>query len=115
MSEKQLINSILLKLRTIPNSWWYKIPDPARCPKCGTIALVSKRPFDIVGCIAGEFVAIEVKVRSLKDVAPHQSAALQLVDRAEGTSIVIVGKSVYPGLNCFSAKTEILRMITDVL
>ena len=108
MREKDLTSKLLRALRKIPHSWWYKIPDPARCPKCGNIALVSKRPFDIVGCIEGEMVAIEVKVRGLKDLAPHQQAALKLVEHAQGVAVVIVGSQVH----CYDQR--VLRMITGV-
>jgi len=90
MKEKDLTNKILKKLNTIPHSYWYKIPDPTRCPKCGTIAVVSRRPFDIIGTVERRSIAIEVKVRSLKDLTPHQVAHLRMHAMAKGEAYVMV-------------------------
>ncbi len=51
MSEKQLQNYVLKKLKQVPNSWWFK---PTVTNKRGTP--------DIIGFIEGYFMAIELKV-----------------------------------------------------
>ena len=66
-------------LRAIPNSWWYKIPDLPG----GT----TKRPFDIIGVVDGEPIAIECKVGHGK-LKPHQQDALLDFYKAKGISYV---------------------------
>ena len=84
MSERDYVRTLMIKLKKIPKSWWYKIPDPARCPKCGTIGLVNKRPFDIIGMVNGRGVAIEVKMDVHGQLSGHQVANLYLVEAAGG-------------------------------
>ncbi len=88
MSERDYVRRLMVKLKKIKKSWWYKIPDPARCPKCGTIGLVNKRPFDIIGVVNGRGVAIEVKSDKGKVLSDHQVANLYLVEGAGGVSFV---------------------------
>ena len=96
MLEKELTSKLLRTLRTkLPNSWWYKIPDPSRCPACGVVSAVNKRPFDLVGCVGGHFVAIEVKVRSTKDLKPHQRSSLAQVLVAGGHALVQVSDETF--------------------
>lgn len=96
MLEKDLISRSLSRLRSLPNSWWYKIPDPSRCPKCGIIGVASKRPFDVVGCYAGMPWAVEFKTEEAwnlkkdKCLAPHQRAQLVLF-AGGGEAVVAVG------------------------
>jgi len=100
VKEKDLTNRLQSALRLrLKRSWWYKIPDPAKCPRCNTIALVSKRPFDLIGSWRGALIAIEIKVNSIKDLQPHQDAALRLVEQAEGIALVYVGGVVYYPMN----------------
>lgn len=98
MDEKHFLNQLLSHLRKIPNSWWYKIPDPTRCGVCGTITRTEKRPFDIVGVCNGNFYAIEVKVGKNK-LSPHQDAALRLVEIAGGGSYVVYPDKFYSLIN----------------
>jgi hypothetical protein len=95
MREKDLTSALLKTLRKIPDSWWYKIPDPARCPKCGVIAMVSKRPFDLIGCVKGYPIAIELKVSNVSHLTPHQKAYLQLFASAGGLSFVYLPGKQY--------------------
>ena len=103
MSEKALNTKLLKRLRTeLPGSWWYKIPDPMRCPKCGTISVVNKRPFDLIGCHKGHSIAIELKTEKagLKSLLPHQRAELQLFaiacqNRNRSFAFIIVGSTVH--------------------
>lgn len=96
MSEKSLVNKLRKDLeKRLTKSWWKKLPDPTVCPRCHTIAVGEKRPFDLVGCYEGMMIAIEVKTRSIKDLEPHQDAALRLVAQAGGLCAVVVNKDVY--------------------
>ena len=95
-SERSLVNKLLKDLKKqLTKSWWRKIPDPTVCPKCNAIAVGEKRPFDIMGTHRGRFIAIEVKVHTIKHLQPHQDAALRLVDQAHGLALVAVGDKVY--------------------
>lgn len=89
MGERNFVRGLMTKLKKIPDSWWYKIPDPVPCPKCGVSGLGAKRPFDIVGCIASTFVALEAKTSSKSKVLPHQVANLELVNQAGGYARVV--------------------------
>jgi len=116
--EKDYTAKLLLTLRRLPKSWWYKIPDPAACPKCGAISMVSKRPYDIVGSYKGSFIAIEVKMDSLKSLRPHQEAALRLVDVAGGYAICYVQgvlHYIFEGNWCLYGETTIQAYLEDVL
>lgn len=87
MTERQLVSKLMPHLWDIPNSWWYKIPDLPG----GT----TKRPFDIIGVVDGEPIAIECKMKGGK-LKPHQQEALYDFYCANGMSYVfyfIDGKS----------------------
>lgn len=89
MKESDLTSSLLLNLRKNSETWWYKIPDPSRCPGCGMIALVSKRPFDVVGCVNGNAIALEIKRSAGIELAPHQLAQLRLFAMARGAAFKV--------------------------
>lgn len=89
VSERSFVKVLMTELKKIPHSWWYKIPDPVRCPKCGIAGLGNKRPFDIVGCVEGRFVALEAKASDKLTASDHQTANLYLVAQAKGYSGVI--------------------------
>ncbi len=94
--EKSLTSKLLRDLHDkVPSSWFHKLPDPSRCPRCGAIGRGDKRPFDLVGCVEGKAVAIEVKTRSVTDLLPHQDAALRLFAQSGGVSYVLVGSTAY--------------------
>ena len=95
MKEKDLTSKLLRQLKKISESWWYKIPDPSRCPKCGCIAMVSKRPFDLIGCVRGYPVAVELKTSSIAHVASHQEAHLRLFSIAGGLPFVYLPDRLY--------------------
>lgn len=84
MREVDLQSKLMLRLRKINSTWWYKIPDPTKCPGCGIIALAGKRPFDIVGAFNSIPVAIEVKRSAGIPLEPHQHAQLRLFTIAGG-------------------------------
>lgn len=96
MLERQLVTKLLKRLRAIPNSWWYKIPDPTTCPKCGSIAVTEKKPFDIVGVANDRGIAIEVKRAgfNVDKLPPHQKAHLTRF-ALSGFSYVIVGENEF--------------------
>lgn len=90
MSEKVQTSLLLDRLRKrSPKSWFYKVPDPSRCAKCGTIGRASKRPFDVVGVLNFVPVAIEFKMNSCRDLSEHQTAHLELFHRAGGIALVV--------------------------
>lgn len=97
MFEKNLVQRILTHLREDTDTWWYKIPDPSKCPKCGSIGIASKRPFDIIGAVRGRSIAIEVKTKNfnLKKLPPHQAAQLILHFIGGGLSFVIIDSMAY--------------------
>jgi len=88
-SERNFVKMLMTQLKKIPNSWWYKIPDPVRCPKCHVSGLGNKRPFDIVGCVQGYFIALEAKSGPKAVCSDHQTANLYLVQAAKGYTAVI--------------------------
>lgn len=89
MSERDQAARILTKLKEIKLSWWYRIPDPTRCPRCGAIALGSVRPFDLIGSVEGQAYAIEFKLKKFS-LEPHQDAQLRLSHASGAVSIVYV-------------------------
>ena len=114
MLEKDLVSRLLRTLRKLPNSWWWKIPDPTRCPRCQVITLTDKKPFDIVGTYQGNFIAIEVKVRSVKDLTKHQEANLKLVCYSGGTAIVALPDKIYH-YNIYNKKFRLLESSAQTL
>lgn len=79
---------MLMRLREIRGSWWYKIPDVRICGNCGKVATSDKRPFDVIGCYDQTAYAIEFKMEAGK-VLPHQMAQLQLFAYGGGVSLVV--------------------------
>ena len=74
--EKNFQTSFLIKLRKLPRSFWYKSHDRV------TIGVP-----DILGCVSGVFVAIELKTRS--KVTPLQAYFLREITKAHGQSFVV--------------------------
>jgi sulfur transfer protein SufE len=73
--EKDFQKKVLKKLREIPHSWWVKLND----------RVTSGLP-DIVGCVAGVFIAIELKTKS--KVTALQAYTLRKIDSANGQTFV---------------------------
>lgn len=69
----------------------YKIPDT---PPATNFRFSTKKPFDMVVCDKGNFIAIEAKAASslkpigLKELSKHQVENLELVERAGGIALV---------------------------
>ena len=76
MLEKDFQSKALKKLREIPNSWWVKLNDRT------TIGLP-----DILGCVSGIFIAIELKTTS--KVTAIQAYTLRQIERSNGQSFVM--------------------------
>lgn len=93
MSERDKVASFMLKLRKVPRSWWYKIPDVRTCGNCGKVATSDKRPFDVIGSLDGMAIAIEFKMPGAK-LSPHQEAQLRLFAHTGGVSLVVY---LHPG------------------
>lgn len=73
--ERDFQRAVLKKLREIPASWWVKINDKVTCGLP-----------DIVGCVAGVFIAIELKTKS--KVTALQAYTLRKIDGANGQTFV---------------------------
>jgi len=102
-SERAFVGTLMKELKRIPNSWWYKIPDPVRCPKCGIAGLGNKRPFDIVGTVNGYSIALEAKASIKLKASDHQVANLYLMEAAGGYSTIVAPEN----------KAEIIKAILD--
>lgn len=76
MLEKDFQRFVLIQLRKIPNSFWVKIND----------RYTSGIP-DILGCVAGIFVGLELKTKS--KVTAIQAYTLRKIDRANGQAFVV--------------------------
>lgn len=74
--EKDFQRAVLKKLRLIPESWWTKVNDRV------TIGLP-----DILGCVRGNFVALELKTKS--KVTKLQAHTLSRIERARGWAYVV--------------------------
>lgn len=95
-SEKQLQAKVSKHLAKMDDTWFYKIPDPARCLNCGNIAVASKRPFDYFISIDGYAIALELKAPGIKfQLASHQLAQLRLFALAGGFSLVYNGEKMW--------------------
>ncbi len=74
--EKDFQRTVLKKLRDIRGSFWVKLNDKV------TAGLP-----DIIGCVAGIFIAIELKTKT--KVTALQAYTLRKVDRAQGQTFVV--------------------------
>jgi Holliday junction resolvase len=74
--EKDFQRLVLKRLREIRGSWWVKIND----------RVTSGLP-DIIGCVAGIFIAIELKTKS--KVTALQAYTLKKIDAANGQTFVV--------------------------
>jgi hypothetical protein len=74
--ERDFQREVLKKLRTLPKSWFVKLNDRT------TVGLP-----DIVGCICGVFVALELKTKS--KVTALQAYTLGKIDHARGLAYVV--------------------------
>lgn len=74
--EKDFQRAVLKKLRTISGSWWIKLNDRVTCGLP-----------DIIGCVAGIFIAIELKTKS--KVTALQAYTLRKIDCANGQTFVV--------------------------
>lgn len=80
ISEKVFQTRLLVRLREIPGTYWYKANDR-------TTAGVP----DIIGCVAGIFFALELKTKS--KVSPIQAYHLRKIDEAAGQAFVVTPKN----------------------
>lgn len=109
-TEKELISETLRRLRLVPRTWWYKIPDPSRCTACGAIGLASIRPFDIIGCAHGNAIGIEIKRSMNLPLEKHQLAQLSLLARAGGFAVKMEGPGRFLDIDPYSATmTELCK------
>lgn len=80
MSESRLVKKIKKKLTTTVGGFWVKLH--------GGLFQVVGLP-DLVGCVRGRFVGIEVKVPSkLHKVTPRQQFILDMITEAGGLAFV---------------------------
>lgn len=93
MLEKNLVAKIRRELgQEWPDSFWFKVP--------GTPQLAGIP--DLIGCVQGQFVALEVKrPDTYYDVTPRQQANLNLARRAGGIAGVV--RSVEEAIELVSA------------
>jgi hypothetical protein len=84
--EKDFQKMVLKRLRTIPYSYWAKINDRT------TIGLP-----DVWGCVAGQFVVIELKSRS--KLTAIQKRTMNKIRRASGVSIQMTPENFEYTLN----------------
>ena len=92
--ETKFKEMVMPKLRELPYSWWEKIQQKSLC---GTP--------DILGCIAGTFVAIELKKDEYARITELQQYKLDQIDRAGGVALIVTPESwnrVYSRLLKFS-------------
>lgn len=74
--EKDFQRAVLKKLRDISGSWWVKINDRV------TVGLP-----DLIGCVSGVFVAIELKTKT--KVTALQAHTLRRITRSGGQAFVV--------------------------
>ena len=79
-SEKAFQNYVLKRLRLLPMSYWYKANDR-------TTAGIP----DLIGCVRGTFVGIELKVNS--KTSRIQEYTIDRINRAGGVSFVTTPES----------------------
>jgi len=79
MSEKDITNSILRYLKTVPNCFYWK--------EHGGIYGTAGIP-DIIACISGRFFAFEVKTENAK-ITKLQEATIKKILAAGGTAVVV--------------------------
>ena len=79
--EKVFQTRLLVRLREIPGTYWFKSNDR-------TTAGIP----DIIGCVAGVFFALELKTKS--KVSPIQAYHLRKIDDAAGQAFVVTPKNV---------------------
>ena len=78
MSEQSKQSAILKHLRELPNSWWVKptVTNMAGCP-------------DIIGCLAGQFYAFEVKNKPTDKPSPIQVYQIDKLQKT-GARVAVV-------------------------
>lgn len=79
--ETKFKNKVMPLLRALPYSWWEKIQQKS----------IRGTP-DIIGCMNGTFIAIELKSDKHSKVDELQRWKLDQIDRAGGISVIL-----YPG------------------
>ncbi len=65
-------------LDALPRSWWVKVQQVG----------IRGTP-DILGCVNGHFVALELKASKTSDAEPLQAYTLRKVDEAGGVAFVV--------------------------
>jgi penicillin-binding protein-related factor A (putative recombinase) len=69
---------VLPKLRKLPNSWFEKIQQVS----------LSGTP-DIIGCLNGRFIAIELKKDAISRIEPLQVHKLNKIEKSGGIALVV--------------------------
>lgn len=76
--ESRLKVHMLSFLARLPNSWFTKVQQ----------VTINGTP-DIIGCIHGVFIALELKSSSKADLTPLQEFNMNKIDKADGVAIVV--------------------------
>lgn len=76
--EKNFQKKVLAKLKTLPNTWFYKASDR-----------VKNGIPDIIACVNGRFVAMELKRSKGFPLTPLQRHTLENIRKAEGWGLEV--------------------------
>lgn len=66
------------RLKALPNSWWEKIQQ-----------VVIRGTPDIIGCVSGVFVALELKMSEKAPIEPLQIHKLRKIEKAGGMAFIV--------------------------
>lgn len=77
-AETEFQNKVIKTLRAIPDSWWEKITQ-----------LSTRGTPDILGCLNGRFIALELKRNDLQKPEPLQLHKLNAIKKSGGLSFCV--------------------------
>lgn len=97
-AETKFKDRIRPRLKAIPNSWWEKIQQ-----------VVIRGTPDIIGCVNGTFVAIELKKDPKAHIDELQVHKLKLIEKAGGRSYI-----TYPE-NWEKVYNELLKLSGEII
>ncbi len=113
-NEARITTEWLKRWKEKPNAWLYKIPDDS----------IAKKPFDVVWCINGKWVAIEFKYcdtkkvpdikRAFKKLEPHQVVNLNNYKVAWGDAFIIVYHNESKKYITFSRDEVVTDLCEDI-
>lgn len=89
------------RLKALPNSWWEKIQQ----------VTIRGTP-DILGCVSGVFVALELKMDEKAPIEPLQIHKLKRIEKAGGIALVVYPENwdeVYMQLQLLAELGEIFE------